>query len=304
MNLSTNKYKLPELHIGNKTARIPIIQGGMGVGVSLSGLAGAVAKEGGVGIISTAQIGYDDDAFDEDRETLLAQLKAAGIERVVNVGASIHSSHTTLELIEKHDFLYGAIGVHPSETEELNEEWMNWLEEKSHEKKVVAIGEIGLDYHWEEPARDVQKYWFVRQLDLARKVKLPVIIHSRDAAADTMEIMKEHGRDLGGVIHCFSYGPEMAREYLKMGYYLGIGGVVTFTNAKKLKEVVKETPIDRIVLETDCPYLSPVPNRGKRNSSLNLPYVVEEISRIKDVPAEQIIEITNRNAKQMYRLSL
>ncbi len=246
---------------------------------------------------------YDDDAFDEDRETLLAQLKAAGIERVVNVGASIHSSHTTLELIEKHDFLYGAIGVHPSETEELNEEWMNWLEEKSHEKKVVAIGEIGLDYHWEEPARDVQKYWFVRQLDLARKVKLPVIIHSRDAAADTLEIMKEHGRDLGGVIHCFSYGPEMAREYLKMGYYLGIGGVVTFTNAKKLKEVVKETPVDRIVLETDCPYLSPVPNRGKRNSSLNLPYVVDMIAELKGITAKEVMEKTWENAKALYRMT-
>lgn len=246
---------------------------------------------------------YDDDAFDEDRETLLTQLKAAGIERVVNVGASIHSSHTTLELIEKHDFLYGAIGVHPNETEELNEEWMNWLEEKSHEKKVVAIGEIGLDYHWEEPARDVQKYWFVRQLDLARKVKLPVIIHSRDAAADTMEIMKEHGRDLGGVIHCFSYGPEMAREYLKMGYYLGIGGVVTFTNAKKLKEVVKETPIDRIVLETDCPYLSPVPNRGKRNSSLNLPYVVDMIAELKGITAKEVMEKTWENAKALYRMT-
>ena len=227
---------------------------------------------------------YDDDAFDEDRETLLAQLKAAGIERVVNVGASIHSSHTTLELIEKHDFLYGAIGVHPSETEELNEEWMNWLEEKSHEKKVMAIGEIGLDYHWEEPARDVQKYWFV-------------------AAADTLEIMKEHGRDLGGVIHCFSYGPEMAREYLKMGYYLGIGGVVTFTNAKKLKEVVKETPIDRIVLETDCPYLSPVPNRGKRNSSLNLPYVVDMIAELKGITAKEVVEKTWENAKALYRMT-
>ena len=216
---------------------------------------------------------YDDDAFDEDRETLLAQLKAAGIERVVNVGASIHSSHTTLELIEKHDFLYG------------------------------AIGEIGLDYHWEEPARDVQKYWFVRQLDLARKVKLPVIIHSRDAAADTLEIMKEHGRDLGGVIHCFSYGPEMAREYLKMGYYLGIGGVVTFTNAKKLKEVVKETPIDRIVLETDCPYLSPVPNRGKRNSSLNLPYVVDMIAELKGITAKEVMEKTWENAKALYRMT-
>ena len=246
---------------------------------------------------------YDDDAFDEDRETLLAQLKAAGIERVVNVGASIHSSHTTLELIEKHDFLYGAIGVHPSETEELNEEWMNWLEEKSHEKKVVAIGEIGLDYHWEEPARDVQKYWFVRQLDLARKVKLPVIIHSRDAAADTLEIMKEHGRDLGGVIHCFSYGVEMAREYLNMGYYIGIGGVLTFKNAKKLIEVAEYAPLDRIVLETDCPYLAPVPNRGKRNFSGNLPYVVEKLAEIKGVSAEEIIRETAKNARALYRIT-
>ena len=247
---------------------------------------------------------YDDDAFDEDRETLLAQLKAAGIERVVNVGASIHSSHTTLELIEKHDFLYGAIGVHPSETEELNEEWMNWLEEKSHEKKVVAIGEIGLDYHWEEPARDVQKYWFVRQLDLARKVKLPVIIHSRDAAKDTLDIMKvEHNGATGGVIHCFSYGVEMAREYLNMGYYIGIGGVLTFKNAKKLIEVAEYAPLDRIVLETDCPYLAPVPNRGKRNFSGNLPYVVEKLAEIKGVSKEEIIRETAKNARALYRIT-
>ena len=244
---------------------------------------------------------YDDDAFDEDREPLLAQLKAAGIERVVNVGASIHSSHTTLELIEKHDFLYGAIGVHPSETEELNEEWMNWLEEKSHEKKVVAIGEIGLDYHWEEPARDVQKYWFVRQLDLARKVKLPVIIHSRDAAKDTLDIMKaEHAEDIGGVIHCFSYTKEMAREYLNMGFFLGIGGVLTFKNARKLFDVVEYLPMDKILLETDCPYLAPVPNRGKRNSSLNLPYVIKAISEIKKLPEEQITAATEQNARKLF----
>ena len=246
---------------------------------------------------------YDDDAFDEDRETLLAQLKAAGIERVVNVGASIHSSHTTLELIEKHDFLYGAIGVHPSETEELNEEWMNWLEEKSHEKKVVAIGEIGLDYHWEEPARDVQKYWFVRQLDLARKVKLPVIIHSRDAAKDTLDIMKaEHGSDIGGVIHCFSYTKEMAREYLDMGFFLGIGGVLTFKNARKLVETVEYAPLDRLVLETDCPYLSPVPNRGKRNSSLNLTYVADQLAALKGVDRETVEKMTWDNARKLYRL--
>ena len=246
---------------------------------------------------------YDDDAFDEDRETLLAQLKAAGIERVVNVGASIHSSHTTLELIEKHDFLYGAIGVHPSETEELNEEWMNWLEEKSHEKKVVAIGEIGLDYHWEEPAKDIQKHWFVRQLDLARKVKLPVIIHSRDAAKDTLDIMKaEHGSDIGGVIHCFSYTKEMAREYLDMGFFLGIGGVLTFKNARKLVETVEYAPLDRLVLETDCPYLSPVPNRGKRNSSLNLTYVADQLAALKGVDRETVEKMTGDNARKLYRL--
>ena len=245
---------------------------------------------------------YDDDAFDEDRETLLTQLKAAGIERVVNVGASIHSSHTTLELIEKHDFLYGAIGVHPSETEELNEEWMNWLEEKSHEKKVVAIGEIGLDYHWEEPAKDIQKHWFVRQLDLARKVKLPVIIHSRDAAADTLEIMKEHGRDLGGVIHCFSYTKEMAREYLNMGFFLGIGGVLTFKNARVIKEVASEIPLSSIVLETDSPYLAPVPYRGKRNNSMYLKEVVKQLAQIKQVSEETVITTTLANAKRLYRL--
>ena len=246
---------------------------------------------------------YDDDAFDEDREPLLAQLKAAGIERVVNVGASIHSSHTTLELIEKHDFLYGAIGVHPSETEELNEEWMNWLEEKSHEKKVVAIGEIGLDYHWEEPAKDIQKHWFVRQLDLARKVKLPVIIHSRDAAKDTLDIMKaEHGSDIGGVIHCFSYTKEMAREYLDMGFFLGIGGVLTFKNARKLVETVEYAPLDRLVLETDCPYLAPVPNRGKRNSSLNLTYVADQLAAIKGVDRETVEKMTWDNARRLYRL--
>lgn len=246
---------------------------------------------------------YDDEAFEGDREELLQRLKGAGIGKVVNVGASIHSSQTTLDLIDKYDFMYGAIGVHPSETEELNEDWMKWLEENSRREKVVAIGEIGLDYHWEEPAREVQEHWFVRQLELARKVSLPVIIHSRDAAAATLELMKEHARDLSGVIHCFSYGPEMAREYLRMGYYLGIGGVVTFTNAKKLKEVVKETPLERIVLETDCPYLAPVPNRGKRNSSLNLPYVAEMIGELKGISAQEVIAKTWENAMTLYRIT-
>ena len=248
---------------------------------------------------------YDDEAFNEDRDVVLKSLAEHGIEAVVNVGASIQTTKNTLELMKKYPFVYGAVGVHPSETAELNDHLFDWLRHVSEKEKVVAIGEIGLDYHWDEPEPELQKTWFVRQLGLAREKKLPVIIHSRDAAKDTLDIMKaENAEEIGGVIHCFSYSLEMAKEYLNMGFYLGIGGVLTFNNAKKLKEVVAYMPLDRIVLETDCPYLSPVPNRGKRNSSLNLPYVVEEISRIKNVSVEQIIEITNRNAKQMYRLSL
>lgn len=245
---------------------------------------------------------YDDEAFHEDRDAVLKSLAEHGIEAVVNVGASIQTTKNTLELMKKYPFVYGAVGVHPSETAELNDHLFDWLSHVSGEEKVVAIGEIGLDYHWDEPGPELQKKWFVRQLGLAREKKLPVIIHSRDAAKDTLDIMKaEKAEEIGGVIHCFSYSLEMAKEYLNMGFYLGIGGVLTFNNAKKLKEVVAYMPLDRIVLETDCPYLSPVPNRGKRNSSLNLPYVVDEISRIKEVSVEQIIAVTEENAKKLYR---
>lgn len=248
---------------------------------------------------------YDDEAFDGDREELLRSLKEHGIGAAVNVGASIASSERTLELIKKWPCLYGAVGVHPNETGELTEEKIRWLKKASGEPKVVAIGEIGLDYYWDEPDRDIQKKWFVRQMDLAREVELPLIIHSRDAAKDTLDMMKaERAGEMGGVIHCFSYGVDMAREYLNMGFYIGIGGVLTFQNGKKLKEVAEFVPLDRIVLETDSPYLSPVPNRGKRNSSLNLPYVVEALARIKGVSEEEIIEITNRNAGRLYRLEM
>jgi TatD DNase family protein len=245
---------------------------------------------------------YDDEQFDEDREELLSQMAAAGIGTIVNVGAGIHSSQTTLDLAHRYPFIYAAVGVHPDEVGTLTGEDITWLKSVCSDPKVVAVGEIGLDYYWNESDPEIQKRWFIRQLGLAREVKLPVIIHSRDAAQDTLEIMKAHGRDLGGVIHCFSYSVEIAREYLNMDYYLGIGGVLTFKNARKLKEVVEYAPMDRIVLETDCPYLAPVPNRGKRNSSMNLPYVVDAIAEIKDIPAEEVIRITEENAKKMYRM--
>ena len=247
---------------------------------------------------------YDDEQFDKDRDELLKQMRAKGIEFIVNVGASMATSKQTVDLIKQYEFMYGAVGVHPNETGALDEEQILLLKQYTQEPKVVAIGEIGLDYYWDEPDREVQKVWFTRQLDLAKEVNLPIIIHSRDAAKDTFDILSSSEyREVSGVIHCYSYGVEMAREYLNRNYYLGIGGVVTFTNGKKLKEVVEYAPLDRLVLETDCPYLSPVPNRGKRNSSLNLPYVVEEIARLKNVSPEEVIQVTNRNAKDLYRIN-
>lgn len=244
---------------------------------------------------------YDDKAFESDRKELIASLSEQEIACVVNVGANISSSKRTLELVEEYSFFYGAVGVHPSETAELTEEGMEFLQRAALKERIVAIGEIGLDYYWKEPDREIQKIWFVRQLELARKVELPIIIHSRDAAKDTLEILRERkAEEIGGVIHCFSYSKEVARECLNMGFYLGIGGVITFPNAKKLREVVEMVPLERIVLETDCPYLAPVPNRGKRNSSLNLSYVAKEIARIKNVVYQDVVDITFKNAETLF----
>ncbi|MBQ6806960.1 MAG: TatD family hydrolase [Lachnospiraceae bacterium] len=246
---------------------------------------------------------YDDDAFDEDREMLLPSLPENGITTVINIGASLGSCKTTIALMEKYPFLYGAMGVHPSDTAELNEENFKWLKEQCSLEKVVAVGEIGLDYYWNEPEPAIQKRWFERQLEMAREVKLPVVIHSRDAAKDTLDIMKNlHAEEIGGVIHCFSYAKEMAREYLNMDYSFGIGGVITFKNAKKLKEAVEYIPIEKILLETDSPYLAPEPNRGKRNSSLNLPYIAKEIAAIKNMDYDEVVAITEQNAKKLFRL--
>ena len=184
-----------------------------------------------------------------------------------------------------------------------NEDTFLWLREQVKKEKVVAVGEIGLDYYWdkEEEVQKNQRIWFRRQLELAKESNLPVIIHSRDAAADTMEIMKEaHVQGIKGVIHCFSYSKEQAQEYVKMGYYIGVGGVATFKNAKKLKEVIETIPLEKILLETDCPYMAPEPYRGKRNSSLYLPYVVEKIAGLKGVTAKEVEEVTYRNAEQLF----
>ena len=245
---------------------------------------------------------YDDEQFNEDRDELLRSMADNGIGTIVNVGASLRGCRDSIVLAKRYPFVYAAVGVHPDEVGDLNEETFAWLKDQFAYDKVVAVGEIGLDYYWDNESHDVQKKWFIEQLNLARELELPVIIHSREAAADTLEIMKEHAKGLRGVIHCFSYSADLAREYVKMGFYIGIGGVVTFKNARKLKETAAEVPLEQIVLETDCPYLAPVPNRGKRNSSLNLKYVAEEIARIRGLATEEVIEQTAINAKQLYNI--
>ena len=246
---------------------------------------------------------YDDEAFDPDREVLLASMQEHGIEKLVNVCASIDGLQDTVKLIEKYPFIYGAVGVHPDDAEQMTEETLAEIRRISHMDKMIAIGEIGLDYYWhkEKKEHEIQQKMFRAQMEIAREEKLPFMIHSRDAAEDTLNIVREYmqGGMYGGIIHCFSYSREIAAEYLNMGLYLGIGGVVTFKNAKKLKEVVQYAPLSQLVLETDCPYMAPEPNRGKRNSSLDLPYVVQAIAELKQVTPEEVIEVTRENTHRL-----
>ena len=243
---------------------------------------------------------YDDEAFNEDREAILNSLPKNGISPIVNVSAQLSGVTATVELTEKYPFIYGSVGVHPDHVGELSEEKIQWMKELTGREKIVAVGEIGLDHYWDTESDEVQRKWFIRQLELAGEVKKPVIIHSREAAADTMYIMKNYAQGLGGVIHCYSYSREMAEEYVKMGFYIGIGGVVTFKNAKKLKDVAAAIPIEKIVLETDCPYMAPEPYRGKRNQSSYIRYVAEKIAELKEMSPEEVIAVTEKNARDLY----
>ena len=247
---------------------------------------------------------YDDEAFDEDREEILAGLSAQGVGKVTDIGAGIESSKTALELSKKYDWMYCALGVIPGKCSDIDDETWKWLcDTAASEEKCVAIGEIGLDYHWDDDPKDIQALHFINQMDLARKLKKPVVIHSRDAAKDTIDIMKAHNAaEIGGVLHCYSYTYESAREFLNMGFYFGIGGVVTFKNAKKLEEAVRYIPLSNIVLETDCPYLAPTPHRGERNYSGYLNLVADRIAQIKGLPFEKVIEETWHNAHSLYKI--
>ena len=227
---------------------------------------------------------YDDEAFDEDREEVLKQIQEAGVIGVLNCACSRKSLTTTNELTLKHDFIYGALGIHPSDAYDYNEEVKAEIIEKAKaNNKILAIGEIGLDYYWDEnPDSETQKKVFREQMEIAKELNLPVVIHDRDAHKDTLDIMKEYP-DVKGIVHCFSGSVEFAKECVKLGYYIGITGVVTFKNAKKIIEVVEAIPLERLLVETDCPYMAPVPNRGKRNKSDYIEHIIEQVAKIKKI---------------------
>lgn len=242
---------------------------------------------------------FDDEKFDEVRDILIEEMHSNGVDNIINIGADMASSLRSIELAKKYDFIYAAVGVHPHEVDSMTDEDIETLRKYAGYDKVVAIGEIGLDYYYDLSPRDKQRYWFERQLELAGELNMPVSIHSRDASQETFDIIK-NSSVRKGVIHAYSGSVEMAKDYIDMGFYIGVGGVVTFKNAKKLIDVVRFAPVERILLETDSPYLSPVPVRGTVNNSQNLKYVAEKIGEIKQISPDEVCKITAQNAKGIF----
>lgn len=245
----------------------------------------------------------DSSRFNKDRAEVIKNARDTGVSYIVNIGADLKSSRYSVKLAREYPFIFATVGIHPHDAISLDANVLAELEKLAGEEKVVAIGEIGLDYYYDHSPRDIQRAAFIDQLVLAKKLNLPIVVHSREAEEDTISILKEYYRQGGtGILHCFSGSLKMAREALELGFYLAFGGIVTFKNAGGLLEVLEELPLDRILLETDCPYLSPVPYRGKRNEPAYLPYVAEKIGEIKGVSLEEVAEITTANAIRVYNL--
>ncbi|MBU5486210.1 TatD family hydrolase [Clostridium sp. MSJ-11] len=245
---------------------------------------------------------YDDESFDEDREKVLEELKQSNVVGILNCGSSLQGARDSVKLARENSIFYAAVGIHPEYADKVNDELIEEIRKMTEYEKVRAIGEIGLDYYYDEnPPREIQKYAFIKQMELAKKLNLPVVIHNRDAHADTLEILKMFP-EVKGVIHCFSGSVEFARECIKLGYYIGFTGVVTFKNAKKIVEVAKEVPLDRILVETDCPYMAPTPFRGKRNRSEYISYILEEIANIKEISIDTLSNQTISNVKELIKI--
>jgi len=244
---------------------------------------------------------YCDKRFNDDRDEILGSMPGAGISLILNSGSNLMRSKLSLELSDKYPFIYASVGVHPHDSKSMTDDTVTELEELLSHPKAVAVGEIGLDYHYDFSPRDVQKKRFREQLELARCLNLPVIIHEREALVDTLEMIREF-KDLCGVMHCFSGSWETAKTVLDLGWYLSFTGVITFKNARRALEVLEKMPSDRIMLETDCPYLAPDPMRGRRNSSLYLPYIAEKVAEVRGLLADDVATLTLNNGKRFFGL--
>ena len=245
----------------------------------------------------------NDDQFDEDLEEVIERARENGVERVVVVGFDEKTIKRAIELIDTYDFMYAAIGWHPVDAIDLTDSYLEWIEELTAHPKVVAIGEIGLDYHWDKSPKDVQQVVFRRQIQLAKKLNLPIIVHNGEATEDVVTILEEEGAaEVGGIMHCFSGSPETAKRCLDMNFYISLGGPVTFKNAIKPKEVAKAVPLDRLLIETDCPYLAPHPYRGKRNEPSYVRLVAEQIADLKEVSFEEVAKATTENANRLFKI--
>ena len=249
---------------------------------------------------------YDDDKFNEDREEVLKKIYNAGVTKCINMGCDIESSNKAIEIANNHDFIYAAVGLHPEEIPQSEEEmWKTILQIKDlavQNKKVVAIGEIGLDYYWNKENKELQKQAFIKQIELANEWKLPVSIHTRDAIDDMISIIRNYKIENGGVLHCCPFNRELVKHGLENGLYIGFGGTSTFKNSKNAKEIVNMVPDDRILIETDSPYLSPEPKRGTRNDSSNLQYIVEKLAEYKNMEPEKMAKLTYENAKKLFKI--
>ncbi|MBO5065761.1 MAG: TatD family hydrolase [Clostridia bacterium] len=243
---------------------------------------------------------YTDKAFNEDREIMLGSLTESGVCGIINCGADIESSVSSIELANKYDYIYAACGIHPEEADKTPENYIDILRDLAKNEKCVAIGEIGLDYYWRQDTKDLQKDLFEKQILLAKELDLPIIVHDREAHGDTMEILKEHCPK--GVLHCFSGSAETAKEVLKLGMYIGLGGALTFKNARKAVEVAEMLPLDRLLLETDCPYMAPVPMRGKRNNSSYISFVAQKVAEIKGVDPQTVLDVTMENTRKLFNI--
>lgn len=243
----------------------------------------------------------DDERFDQDRDILIKSLKDNKVDIAINIGADLQTSINSVELANKYDNIYAVVGVHPHSASEVSEETLDIFRDMSKNDRVIAIGEIGLDFYYDNSPRDLQRKWFKEQLKLAKELNLPVVIHSRDASQETFDTIKEaQDGSLRGVMHCYSGSVEMAKEYIKLGFYISIAGPVTFKNARVVREVAEAVPLDRLLIETDCPYLTPEPYRGKRNEPMYVRYVAEKIAEIKNISVEELASATSANTKELF----